>query len=312
MRARGRTALIATVLATAVATAVARDGEKPDGAKPASPPASTPPAKKERKTSKEAEAAIAKYASLLHFPSTKYKTVEMNSHAYVQMAGGEIGCKFNVKEDGTVAIDVSVSDAAMKQFGPQAKSIKDAIKKQVEGIFRPFLVPMDVTAKQYDLAFRADKDKSVVEMTRFADAAAWDKLVLTFGADGLLEKQVGVPNVDPNDQMGAMYAGVEIETKVEHKKRGDRFTIESATISDPMGESSLKASYYEIPDAAPLPKELVFASPLVGEITVSVHDFVLDGKKIAGTERKDETKPATPPAKPSEPTKPADPAKSGK
>jgi hypothetical protein len=294
-------------LALVAATAAAQDGAKPKDPKPAAPPAPAPAptAKKERTATPEAEAAIKKYASLLHFPNSKYKTVELNSHCDVQAMGGEVGCKFLVKEDGSVTTDVSLSEAAKQQFGGQLKQIKSGIASQVDGVFRPFLVPADVMAKQYDLTSRVEKGKTIVEISRFADHAAWDKATLTFNEDGLLEKQVGTLNVDPNDQMGAMNAGVEIETTLSYKKRGDLYTIESATINHPaMGESTVKASYFEIAGVSPLPKELDFNSPMFGEINVAVHDFVVDGKKIAGTERKDEPKPAPAAPKPAEPAKP--------
>jgi len=302
-------------LALVAATAVAQDGEKPkDGKKdgnPPAPPAATPPtpaAKKERKVTPEAEAAIKKYASLLHFPNSKYKTVELNSHCDVAMAGGEVGCKFVVKEDGAVTTDVTLSEAAKAQYGNQLKQIKAGIASQVDGVFRPFLVPADVMTKQYDLASHVEKGKTIVEISRFAEGAAWDKATLTFNEDGLLEKQVGTLNVDPNDQMAMMNAGVEIETTLAYKKRGDLYTIESATITHPaMGESTIKASYFEIAGVAPLPKRLDFNSPMFGEIAVSVHDFVVDGKKIAGTERKDEPKPAPAAPKAADPAKPETP-----
>jgi hypothetical protein len=230
----------------------------------------------------------------------------------VEAAGGEVGCKFVVKNDGTVATNVTLSEAARAQYGAQLQQIKDGISSQVSGIFRPFLVPADTTAKQYDLVSKVEKGKTIVEMSRFDDKATWEKATLTFDADGLLEKQVGTLNVDPNDSMGAINAGVEIETTMTYKKRGDKYTIESAVVSHPtMGESSVKANYWEVEGAAPLPKELVYNSVLFSEVVVSVHDFVVDGKKIAGTERKDEAKPAAP-AKPAEPSKPAEPPKPAK
>jgi hypothetical protein len=69
----------------------------------------------------------------------------------------------------------------------------------------------------------------------------------------------------------------------------------------------VKATYFEIAGVAPLPKELDFNSPLFGEIAIAVHDFVVDGKKIAGTERKDEPKPAPAAPKPAQPAKPETP-----
>lgn len=300
-----KTRLAPCLVLVVAAVASAQDGAKPPAGKaPASPPAA---AKKERKATPEAEAAIKKYASLLHFPSHAYKTLEMSSHCDVALMGGEVGCRFLVKEDGTVELDIKVSEEAIRQAGMNPRDIKEGAKKKVGGIFRPFFVPADVMAKDYDLASKTENGKTVVEMKRFAEDAAWDTATLWFNADGLVEKQVGMANVDPNDLMGAMDAGVEIETTFEYKKRGDRFTLESVKVAHPTtGESAIKVSYYELPGTAPLPKQIDLNDPLMGELSIDIHDFVLDGKKIAGTERKEEPKPA-PPAAPPKDAKPTTP-----
>jgi hypothetical protein len=282
---------LALCLVLVASAASAQDGAKP----PAAPP--TGPAKKERKTDPAAEAAMKKYASLLHFPSDAYKTLEMNSHTDVAMMGGEVGCKFTLKEGGSVDLDIAVDEAALRQAGMNPSQMKAGAKKMVGGIFRPFFVPPDVMAKDYDLASKTAEGRTVVEMKRFADGAAWDTLTLTLNADGLVENQTGMANVDPNDMTAAMDAGVEIETAFEYKKRGDKFTLEAVKISHPVtGESALKVAYYEIAGTQPLPKQIDINHPLLGELSIVVHDFVLDGKKVAGTERKEEPKPAPPTA----------------
>ena len=53
-------------------------------------------------------------------------------------------------------------------------------------------------------------------------------------------------------------------------------------------------------------KQIDLNDPLMGELSIAIHDFVLDGKKIAGTERKEEPKPA-PPAAPPKDAKPPTP-----
>jgi hypothetical protein len=286
---------LALCLVLAASTAFAQD-------KPAAPGAPAPAAKKERKTSPEAEAALTRYVSLLHFPSGKYKTLEMNSHTDVAMMGGEVGCRFTVKADGVVDVDVTLSEAMKQQIAGGGEGVKKAAAKMVGGVFKPFLVPADVVAKQYDLSSRVDGGKTVVEMKRFSDDAAWETATLWFSADGLLEKQVGTPHVDPNDPMSAMNAGAELETTLEYKKRGDLYTIESAKILQPMGEAGVKFSYYELPGVSPLPRQIDLSDPMIGELAIAVHDIVVDGKKVAGTERKEEPKPAptptpgTPPA----------------
>jgi hypothetical protein len=309
-----RAAAALATLSLLAASAVAQDGKSPGKpADPAKPEA--PAAKKERKTSPEAEAALKRYVGLLHFPTSKHKTIEMSSHCDVQVMGGEVGCKFVLKDDGTVALDVTLPDAVRQQYGDsdeQLAGMKKAAAGMVGGMFKPFLVPADVVARQYDLVARVEGGKTIVDMAKFADDAAWDKASLVFGVDGLLEKQTGTPNVDPNDPnpMAAARAGTEIVTTIAHKKRGEFHTIESATIAEPMGETTVAISYYEIAGASPLPRQIDVVSPMLGELNIALHDYALDGKKVAGTERKDAKKPETPaPAKPAEPLKPSGPEK---
>lgn len=305
------------LLVLAAATAAAQDGAKPapppaPPVAPAAPPAPPAAAKKERKTTPEAEAAIKRYVGLLHFPSPAYKSVEMNSHCELQMLGGEVGCKFSMKESGEIALDVALPNSVRQQYGDaQLAEIKKTASGWVGGYFRPFLVPLDVMAKQYDLSSRTEGGKTIVEFARFADGAAWEKATLRFNQDGLLEKQVGTPNVDPNDPMSAMNAGAEIEMTIDYKKRGELYTVEGGKIVEPLGESTVKLTYYDIAGRAPLPKELEVTTPMMAEpLVISIHDFVLDGKAVAGTERKRaEPAPATPPAAKPEPAKPPEPAK---
>ncbi len=280
----------ALVVLAAAAAAPAQDGAKPKSADPVAPPAP----KKERKTSPEAEAAVQKYASLLHFPSSVWKSMQMSAHADVPQFGGEIGCSLSVKETGEVGIEVQMPEASRRQYGDQLAGIQAAARNMVDKQFKPFLVPADVMAKQYDLSARKDKDKTVVDVVRYADKAAWDKASLTFAADGLLEKVVGMPNIDPNDPMSAMDAGAEVEMTFQYKKRGERSTIESAKVVRPVGETTVKLAYFEPQGSAPLPKQIDIDDPIIGQLSILVHDYVLDGKKVAGTERKDEPKPAAP------------------
>jgi hypothetical protein len=309
MKARIASAFL-VVLAASVAAA--DDTAPPKPGEPAKPAA---PAKKERKTSPEADAALKKFASLLAFPSPKYKSFEMNSHCEVAMMGGEVGCRFTVKEGGAVGIDIQLPEAVREQYGEaQLAQFKNGAKSLVGGIFKPFIVTADAMAKQYDVSSKAEGGKTVVEMTKFEDGAAWDKLTLWIGADGLVEKQAGTPNVDPNDPTAAMSAGDTIETTFEYKKRGDLFTIEGAKVTQAIGESVVKIDYYEIPGQAALPKELTFTSPFIPEpLVISMTDFVLDGKAVAETARKKDEKPAEPAkpegTKPAEPVKPAEPPK---
>ena len=89
MKARVALALVALAAASASA---ADDPKAPPPARPQEPgktaPAA-PAAKKERKTSPEAEAAIQKYASLVAFPTGKYKSFEETRRA-TEAAGAEI------------------------------------------------------------------------------------------------------------------------------------------------------------------------------------------------------------------------------
>ena len=286
--------LTATIVLLAAAAASAQDNPPapigPAGGAAGNAPA--PEAKKERKASPEAEAALTKYASLLHFPSTRLKAVEMNSHCEVVLLGGEVGCKFRLKPTGEVALEISLPEAAAQQYAPeQLDMIKSQASSMIGGMFKPFLSPIDATMKHYDLASTVKDGKTIVEMKRFADGAAWEKATLTFGADGLLEKQVGTPVVDKNDPIAAMNEGAEVEVTLTHKKRGELYTIETGKLVQPMGESAVKFDYYEFKDRGPLPKQLEVTTMVLPEpLVISLHDFVVDGKPVEGTARPKETK----------------------
>jgi hypothetical protein len=216
-----------------------------------------------------------------------------------------------VVKEGDVAFEDMQLPEQVRQMGGSAEqiaSMKKGAAAMIGRFFKPVLVPADVMARQYSLTAKTENGKTVVDMTRFADAAAWDTLKLTFDKDGLLEREVGTPNVDPNDQMGAMLAGAEIETVFTHKKRGDLYTVETAAITDPMGVTTANLDYFEIEGQSPLPKELRMESPLFGQMDIHIHDYVVNGTAIAGTARKAEPKPEKPAApKAADPVKPAAP-----
>jgi hypothetical protein len=303
--------LTMTIVLLAATAAAAQDkppapvGPEGGGGTGKAPP---PEAKKERKATPEAEAALTKYASLLHFPSTRLKAVEMDSHCEVVQLGGEVGCKFRLQPTGEVALELKLPEAASQQLPPeQIEMIKTQATSLIGGMFKPFLSPIDAAMKQYDLASTAKDGKTVVEMTRFADGAAWEKATLTFGADGLLEKQVGTPVVDKNDPMSAMNEGVEIEVTLTHKKRGELYTIETGKLVQPMGESTVKFDYYEFKDRGPLPKQLEVTTLMLPEpLVISLHDYVVDGKPVAETARPKEKKAEVEiaPAEPKDPKAP--------
>jgi hypothetical protein len=242
----------------------------------------------------------------------------MKAHTEIATLGGEVGCTFSTKEDGDVSLDMKLPDAMKSQKGGgNGDVMKHMVESIVGTLIKPFLVPADLVASQYDIAARDDKGRTVVDLTRFSDKAAWESATLYFSKDGLLEKQVGTPNVDPNDMMAAASAGVEIEITFDYKKRGDQYTIEGGRMTDGMGESTVKISYYDLEGQAPLPMELEMTTPMVTEpVVIALHDYVLNGKAIVATARKPETKTepkpvAKEPAKPappaSDPPKPADP-----
>lgn len=296
----------ATLLCTAAA-ALAGDGEPEKPVAPAKPEAPAEPAKKERKVSREAEAAVTRYAGLLHFPSASHKSVQMDSHCELAMFGGEVNCRFSLKPGGEVALDIKLPEAATQQY-PEEQL--DFFKKQAEtlvgSLMKPFLVPADAMAKEYDLEAKEVDARTTVSLARFAERAVWDRATLWFNADGLLEKQVGTLNVDPNDPMSQSMAGVEIETTFEYAKRGDRYTIETGRMVQPMGENVVKLKYFEIEGQAPLPREIEVTTPYFAEpILIVLHDFVVDGKPVKGTERK-AAEAAKTPEKPAE-TAPAKP-----
>jgi hypothetical protein len=152
--------------------------------------------------------------------------------------------------------------------------------------------------------------KTTVELTPFAEKAQFEKGTLFFDADGLLVKQVVALKADPDNPQTAMMAGSDLETTFKYAKSGSGYVVETANQTTPMGDTSMNFSYFDVKDQPKLLKRMDMTNPMM-QLTVEFHDYALDGKAIAGTEKgaaeKKEEKPAAPPAeKPAEPTAPKD------
>ncbi len=279
----------------APAPAPGGDAKKPDA----------PPAKKERKTSAEADAAMKKYESLLSFRPSEIKSGRVRMEGEIPQLGGaiKIDCRWEKGKDATY--DVELPEALLQQIPP---AMQDMLKKKMGSQMAGKLFEgMSAHFVHYDVAGKTTDGKFSIELTPYDEQVEFDKAVLTFDGAGLLEKQVVTPHVDPSNPQAAMMAGMEIESAFKHAKRGDRFVVESMTSSTPMGDQTVAYTYFDVKDQPALVKSLEISSPMMPEpMVMSFHDWEIDGKTVAGTEKKDDAaKPAEKKdAKPAE--KPAD------
>jgi hypothetical protein len=284
-----------------------------DSAKPAAP-ADAKTAKKERKTTPEAEAAIKRYADQLAFPPADAKSFHFVSDVEIPQLGGSVTLDYRWEKDKTPVAKVELPEATRDQIPEQFRAMIE--KQMAEQMGAQLAERIDAKLTKYNLSHKAEKDGIVVEITAFdEEKCEFDSGKLIFDANGLLSKQTVTPHVDPNNPQSAMMAGVEIEIAFKHAKKGDRYAIDTITQTMPMGEVGMTFQYFELKDSPVLPKSIEITSAMMpAPMTVAYHDWEVDGKAIAGTEMKkpEAEKPAEKPAdKPAEKPadKPADPPK---
>jgi hypothetical protein len=319
-------ARVVTVLALALPAALASAQDAPGGAPPPAPPgeAAKPAekageaatAKKERKVDPKATAAIERYGKLLLHPGSM-GAKELSAQGEVEVP--DLPDPVIVKPKWTAkdgfALDIEVSEGLRQQFGEDAVEM---IRKQFEGLVKMMVGPLfeepGRESVHYDLAAKDEEGGVAVTMIPFdAEKAEAEKQTLHFGADGLLRKAVVSPKLDPEDPNSAMMAGVEIEVTVEHERRGEKWISKGFTALLPMGEMKSSATWYEGPGGLPLAKDVELTMPMLPEpVHARLYDYVIDGKKVAGTEKPKAEAPAAPPAKepaPADPAAPVPPAK---
>jgi hypothetical protein len=294
-------AACAVVLAASPALAQDEPAKKPDPA-PASPPAAQaqPEAKKERKSTPESDAALARYESLLAFPPKDVQKLRFKIESDVP-GQGLFKVDFRWEKGKPSSAEVELPENLVQMIPPQMLSnVKDQVTKQFAGSVMDS--PVSKFA-DYNLASKSDAGKVTVELTPAKASSQFDKGTLYFDADGLLAKSVVTMRADPSNPQSAMLAGAEITTTYKYTKAADRYVVESSAQSTPMGEVSVTFAYFDLKDQPKLLKSLEVASPQM-PITIEYHDYEVDGKPVAGTQKKAEPKkePAEKPAeKPTEP-----------
>lgn len=321
-RARFRTpfrmAALALVLVALPALAAApqdppkpAEGEKPaEAPKPAEPAkAAGEPAKKERKVDPKAQALIDAYGKAIHTPkSAGVKQFTMSAEADLGLGPDPIGMNGKWSGDGGLVVDLVIPKSLSDNMPPEILDMARGLAKDmlVDKLVRPLIDGALFEAPSYDLAWEETKDgQQVVKMSPFATKTTWDRLAVTFGKDGLLAGMAGVPNVDPNDPVAGMYAGVEVEFKLTHAKIGEKHVLESVNVNTPLGEITATAAYFDGPSGLPLLRSLATADATGQTRSTRFFDYVVDGKPVAGTEKNK-------PAAKADAVTPAEPAKEAK
>jgi hypothetical protein len=299
--------LPAALALLAVGTASFADDKPADTVKPAEPVKPATPAKKERTVAPEAKAALDKFAEKLAFPVPGTRAIKASADSDMPQVGN-VTLDFSWTEGEGVALEAHLPDSALQQIPPEQVGMwQEQIRSQFAQFFEQAFVSRKREFEQYSLAVRTDGGKKVVDFTRFDDKARWDRKTAYFDADGLVEKEVGQLNLDPDDPQTAMLAGADIELSYKYARRGDLLALESATVLTPMGEIGSKFSYYDLKDGVSLPSRIevtvAFLSP--DPFVVNLHDYELNGKPVEGTALpkkadapKEGAKPAEPPKTP--------------
>lgn len=319
-RASFRIAALALVLVAVPALAAApqdppkpAEGEKPaEAPKPAETQAADPakaPEKKERKVDPKAQALIDAYGKAIHTPKAAgVKKFTMSAAADLGLGPDPIGMNGKWSDDGGLAVDLVIPKSLSDNMPPEILDMARGLAKDmlVDKLVRPLIDGALFEAPSYDLAWEETKDaQQIVKMRPFAAKTTWDRLAVTFGKDGLVAGMTGVPNVDPNDPVAGMYAGVEVEFKLTHAKVGEKHVLESVNVNTPLGEITATAEYFDGPAGLPLLRSLATVDASGQSRSTRFFDYVVDDKPVAGTEKNK-------PAAKDDAVKPAEPAKEAK
>lgn len=296
--------------------AFAADGDpaKPAAPAPAAPGEAKVEAAKSRSATPESEAAFHKYAKLVAFPPNGVKAYSYSMDALVPQFGEAIQITFHCEEGKETRTEVKLPAMLEEQLAQLPPEMQEQVKKQFSSqMGGQSLEKADAKIGEYNLSHKSEGGKTIVTATLFDDKAQFESATYTFNGDGLLEKQVFTMHVDPNNPQAAMMAGVEMEMNFTYAKKGDLWGFDTINTVTPMGDVALKFTWFDLKDAIPLPKSMEMTSPMMPEpISIVFHDFKIDGKAVAGTEKKAEApkteeKPKdAPPAPPAPAPAPAD------
>ncbi len=302
-----RTALAVLILSV---PAFAADGDPVKPVAPVAPAETKVETAKIRTATAESEAAFHKYASLVAFPPHGVKAYSYTMDALIPQLGEAIQISYEFEDGKEPKTDVKLPPSLEQQIPPE---MHDQVKKQFSSqMGGQSLEKADAKIGEYNLAHKSEGGKTIVTATLFDDKAQFENATYTFNGDGLLEKQVFTMHVDPSKPEAAMMAGVEMEITFTYVKKGDRWGFDTINTVTPMGDISVKFAWFDLADTIPLPKSMEISMPMLPEpMTITFHDFKVDGKAIAGTQRKVETPKTEEKPKDAPPAPPA-PADGGK
>ncbi len=247
----------------------------------------------ERKTSKEAEQALERYAKLLHLPAHG-KTKELTSTAGAEgqvLPGGKLEVTPRWTAGKGLTLDVTIPEEIKARYPAQQL---DMTKKLFQTWARETLSPVfespSLYVADYHVTHKKESLKDIVELMPFNDRAAAERQVLYFNMEGLVERRSMIAKVDPTDPMQAMLAGAEIDTTYGYERRGDRHVITRMSSLMPIGDMLVEYTYYDdLPDDAVLLKTCTIVTPFdpTNPIVITFTSYEADGKVIEATKPMD-------------------------
>lgn len=270
--------------------AFAADGDPVKPVAPVAPAETKVETAKIRTATPESEAAFHNYAKLVAFPPHGVKAYSYSMDALIPQFGESIQINFWFEEGKEPKTEVKLPKMIEDQLAQLPPEMQEQVKKQFSSqMGGQSLERADAKIGEYNLTHKSEGGKTIVTATLFDDKAQFESATYTFNSDGLLEKQVFTMHVDPSNPQAAMMAGVEMEMTFTYAKKGDYWGFDTINTVTPMGDVGLKFTWFDLKDTIPLPKSMEMNSPMMPEpLAINFHDFKIDGKAIAGTEKKAE------------------------
>jgi len=263
------------------ASAVAQDAPKPDAAK------------EERKVSKEALAVLEGWGKAMHLPQrTKAGTIVAHAKATNRQLfqGGELTVKVTWKRESGLDLAVTLPDSMVQRLPPEAVEMaKSTFRTWSREALSPAFESPEQYAKDYNVGERKEGERTVVELLPYTADAAAELQLLYFDENGLCERRVMIPRVDPNDPNQQMMVGVEVESSFGYEKIGERYVLKRMSMLLPFGEMLVEYSYYEITGGTPLLKSMSMVTPFAPDpIEVVLSDYSADGQDVPETKPQEE------------------------
>jgi hypothetical protein len=268
------------------------DGEKTEPA-----PAPAPAAKKERRVDEAGTKALARHNAMVRTAanagaksvSAKGKFEQMMFSCDVEPTWTPeqgLDVKATLSEDAKAMFEAQ--GATEEQIAEVTKGMGMQIARQlgVDSVFEP----MGKTWAHFDVAAKQSGEDTVVELTPFDDQAEAESLTYTFGGDGLLRSASLMPKPNPR---APQMAGMPIEVSFKFEKQGDRHAIVERIMTIMGMELASRFEYFADAGAVPLLKSITMSTPQ-GDASLSLHDYVVDGKPVESTKSAAATTPAKP------------------